>query len=53
MDEDWRKEFDKLFYQKNRIWMSRSAESYGSEQPEMGRGELFRFIQSLITNSKK
>jgi hypothetical protein len=47
--KDWRDKFDELFYQKNRVWYSRSGESYGSETPEMGRGELFRFIQSTLT----
>ena len=46
---DWRERFDKLFYQKDRVWMSRGGESYGSVTPEMGRGELFRFITSTLS----
>lgn len=48
MKRDWRKEFGEKFYQNdNGVWMSRSGESYGSARPEMGRGELFRFIGEL------
>ena len=43
-----REEFDSRFYQKNRVWISRGGESYGSITPEMGRAEMFRFIFSTI-----
>lgn len=47
IEEEFNEEFDKHFYQKDRIWMSRDGESYGSTTPEMGRGELFRFIKEF------
>ena len=51
--QDWREEFDKLFYQKDRVWMSRGGESYDSNTPEMGRGELFRFIAETLSLHEK
>lgn len=46
--ENWRDRFDEHFYQKDRVWFSKGGESYGSITPEMGRGELFRFIEKEI-----
>ena len=53
---DWREEFDMLFYKNtDKKWMSRGGIAYDSTSPEMGRGELFRFIakveQSAITRT--
>src|SRR3972149_4176975 len=51
-EKNWEKEFDNLFYKGiDRAWLSRGAESYGSVAPEMGRGELFRFIRTLLTKT--
>ena len=39
--------FDEMFFKdENRKWISYSGKSYGSETPEMGRAELFRFFDS-------
>ncbi len=49
LESNWIKRFDEKFYRdKNRVWMSRSGESYGSEVPQMGRGELFRFFETEL-----
>ena len=46
------KEFDKGFYRNsNRVWMSRAGESYGSVSPEMGRGELMKFLKEKLLES--
>ena len=51
-------EFDKEFYKDSLgFWISRAAEGYGSERPQMGRAELFRFIrqfaQKLVVEIKE
>jgi len=47
--KDFDKEFDEKFYRnKERVWISCDGESYGSSEPEMGRGELLRFFHSQI-----
>ncbi len=49
---DWRKVFDEKFYQtKEGVWMSRAGENYGSVSLQMGRGELFRFIESVVRSN--
>ena len=48
MSTQWKEEFDKKFYLKDRVWISRGGESYDSITPEMGRGELLRFISQTL-----
>ena len=54
LKENWEEKFDELFYQnEKRVWISRDGESYDSVVPEMGRGELFRFIKSQIQKAEE
>ena len=47
---NWKERFDERFYRnKDRIWMSKDGESYGSVAPEMGRAELLRFITQELS----
>ena len=52
--EEWEKEFDFLFYKNvNGVWISRSAENYGSERPQIGRAELLQFIRRQIEQARQ
>jgi len=54
MTQSFEERFDEKFYQnEKRVWLSYSGESYESISPEMGRGELFRFIRQEKELSRK